>query len=91
MHTSRSFVAGAVGGIVGAALLMLVLFLLGVTDVKKETTVTVTRPGGVRQPRCVLGSGVLTPTQIYDREATGVVEITSRSLQRAADCSARRR
>ena len=37
MHTSRSFVAGAVGGIIGAAVLMLVLFPLGVTDVKKDT------------------------------------------------------
>jgi putative serine protease PepD len=77
MHTSRSFVAGAVGGIVGAALLMLVLFLLGVTDVKKETTVTVTAPAAFASPGASSAAGVLTPTQIYDREATGVVEITS--------------
>jgi S1-C subfamily serine protease len=76
MHTSRSFVAGAIGGIVGAALLILVLFLLGVTDVKKETTVTVTAPAAVASPAAAPGAA-LTPTQIYDREATGVVEITS--------------
>jgi len=44
MHTSRSFVAGVVGGIVGAALLLLVLVLLGVADVKKETTIKVAAP-----------------------------------------------
>ena len=77
MHTSRSFVAGAVGGIVGAALLMLVLFLLGVTGVKKETTVTVTAPAAFASPGSPTGGAALTPTQIYDREATGVVEITS--------------
>ena len=77
MHTSRSFVAGAVGGIVGAALLMLVLFLLGVTDVKKETTVTVTAPAAFASPGATSAARALTPTQIYDREATGVVEITS--------------
>ena len=76
MHTSRSFVAGTIGGIVGAALLILVLFLLGVTDVKKETTVTVTAPAAVASPAAAPGAA-LTPTQIYDREATGVVEITS--------------
>jgi putative serine protease PepD len=74
MHTSRSFVAGAVGGIIGAALLFLVLFLLGVTDVKKETTVTVTAPATFASPSA---TGSLTPEQIYNREATGVVEITS--------------
>ncbi len=77
MHTSRSFVAGAVGGIVGAALLMVVLFLLGVTGVKKETTVTVTAPAAFASPGAPTGGAALTPTQIYDREATGVVEITS--------------
>jgi len=82
MHTSRSFVAGVVGGIVGAALLLLVLVLLGVTDVKKETT---TAPASAASPAAVASPGApaapgaagLTPTQIYDREATGVVEITS--------------
>jgi len=81
MHSSRSFVAGAVGGIVGAALLFLVLFLLGVTDVKKETTVRVTAPAAFVSPGASLGgsssSGALSPTQIYNNEATGVVEITS--------------
>ena len=81
MHGSRSFVAGAVGGIVGAALLFLVLFLLGVTDVKKETTVTVTAPAAFASPGASAGgagsTGALSPEQIYDREATGVVEITS--------------
>src|SRR5271157_3261499 len=77
MHTSRSFVAGAIGGIVGAALLMLVLFLLGVTGVKKETTVTVTAPAAFASPGATSAAGALTPTQIYNREATGVVEITS--------------
>ena len=79
MHTSRSFVAGVVGGIVGAALLLLVLVLLGVTDVKKETTVRVAAPAAVASPGAPAAPGAagLTPTQIYDREATGVVEITS--------------
>ena len=86
MHSSRSVVAGAVGGIIGAALLFLVLFLLGVTDVKKETTVRVTAPAAFASPGASSGgsgsgaassSGALTPSQIYDREATGVVEITS--------------
>jgi S1-C subfamily serine protease len=81
MHNSRSFVTGAVGGIVGAALLFLVLFLLGVTDVKKETTVTVTAPAAFASPGASAGGassgGALSPEQIYDREATGVVEITS--------------
>ena len=81
MHSSRSFVAGAVGGIVGAALLFLVLFLLGVTDVKKETTVRVTAPAAFASPGTSSGGassgGTLSPTQIYDNEATGVVEITS--------------
>jgi S1-C subfamily serine protease len=88
MNTSRSFVAGAIGGIVGAALLILVLVLLGVTDVKKETTVTVTTPAPVAvaspaapaaapSPDAASPGATLTPTQIYDKEATGVVEITS--------------
>jgi S1-C subfamily serine protease len=81
MHSSRSFVAGAVGGIVGAALLFLVLFLLGVTDVKKETTIRVTAPAAFASPGTSAGGAssgaTLSPTQIYDREATGVVEITS--------------
>ncbi len=77
MHGSRSFVAGVVGGIVGAALLFLVLFLLGVTDVKKETTVTVAAPAAFASPGASAAGTALTPTQIYDREATGVVEITS--------------
>jgi S1-C subfamily serine protease len=77
MHTSRSFVAGAIGGVVGAALLILVLFLLGVTGVKKETTVTVTAPAAFASPGASSPGGALTPTQIYDKEATGVVEITS--------------
>ncbi len=81
MHSSRSFLAGAVGGIVGAALLFLVLFLLGVTDVKKETTVTVTAPAAFASPGVAASGaspgGALSPEQIYDREATGVVEITS--------------
>ena len=74
MHSSRSFVAGA-------ALLFLVLFLLGVTDVKKETTVRVTAPAAFASPGTSSGGassgGTLSPTQIYDNEATGVVEITS--------------
>jgi len=79
MHTSRSFVAGVVGGIVGAALLLLVLVLLGVTDVKKETTIRVAAPVAVASPAAPASPAAagLTPTQIYDREATGVVEITS--------------
>jgi S1-C subfamily serine protease len=79
MHTSRSFVAGVVGGIVGAALLLLVLVLLGVTDVKKETIVKVAAPAAIVSPVAPASPGAsgLTPTQIYDREATGVVEITS--------------
>ena len=77
MPSSRSFAAGVIGGIVGAALLMLVLFLLGVTDVKKETTVTVTAPAAFASPGAPSAGRALTPTQIYDREATGVVEITS--------------
>jgi len=75
MHGSRSFVAGAVGGIVGAALLFLVLFLLGVTPVKKVTTIEVSSPTALASPGTT--SAGLTPAQIYDREATGVVEITS--------------
>jgi putative serine protease PepD len=74
MHSSRSFVAGAVGGIIGAALLFLVLFLLGVTDVKKETTVTVAAPATFASPST---GSALTPEQIYNSEATGVVEISS--------------
>jgi len=76
VHGSRSFVAGVVGGIVGAALLILVLFLLGVAPVKKVTTVKVAAPTAVTSP-VAPASTTLTPTQIYDREATGVVEITS--------------
>ena len=90
MHTSRSFVAGAVGGIVGAALLMAVLFLLGVTDVKKETTVRVTAPaafaGSGASSSGTSSGGALSPTQLYNNAATGVVEITSelRSLSSLA-------
>ena len=91
MNTSRSFVAGVIGGVIGAALLMLVLVVLGVTDVTKTVTITPTpvalaspvaspqavptlaaSPGAAPSP-----GATLTPTQIYDREATGVVEITS--------------
>ncbi len=75
MHSSRSLVAGAIGGIVGAALLFLVLFALGVTDVKKETIVTAAAPASFSSP--APSGGSLTPEQIYQREATGVVEITS--------------
>ncbi len=90
MNTSRSFVAGAIGGVVGAALLILVLVVLGVTDVTKTVTVTptpvaVAGPGASPEavptleasPGAASPGATLTPTQIYDREATGVVEITS--------------
>ena len=39
MQVQKGSWRALVGGIVGAAPLFLVLFLLGVTDVKKETTV----------------------------------------------------
>jgi len=77
MHT-RSFVAGAVGGIVGAALLFLVLFLTGVAGTTKETVIN-TAPAAFGSPGAAASasSGALTPEQIYNREATAVVEITS--------------
>ena len=91
MNTSRSFVAGAIGGVIGAALLILVLVVLGVTDVTKTVTITPDSgrgrqsrsPRRRRSPTLAASPGAaspgatLTPTQIYDREATGVVEITS--------------
>ena len=75
---ARSFLVGAIGGIAGAALLFLVLFLLGVTNVTKETVAVTpalfqTPTGGVANA----ASGGLTPAQIYAKEATGVVEIIS--------------
>jgi len=75
VNTWRSFVAGAVGGVIGAALLILVLIVLGVTDVTKTVTITPT-PVAIASP-VASPSATLTPTQIYDKEATGVVEITS--------------
>ena len=75
MHT-RSFVAGVVGGILGAALLFLVLVLTGVTLTTKETVID-TAPAAFGSPGATASSAALTPEQIYNREATGVVEITS--------------
>ncbi len=73
MH-KRSFVAGAVGGIVGAAILFLALFLLGVTDVTKETSVVTPTMFNSATPSTTAG---MTPAQIYAKDATGVVEILS--------------
>jgi len=77
MHT-RSFVAGALGGIIGAALLFLVLFLTGVVGTTKQTVIN-TAPAAFASPGATASAsgGALTPEQIYNREASGVVEITS--------------
>ena len=76
MHT-RSFVAGAVGGIIGAALLVMVLFLTGVVGTTKETVIN-TAPAAFASPGASASTaGALTPEQIYNREASGVAEITS--------------
>ena len=71
----RTFAIGVAGGIVGAGLLVLALFLLGVTEVTRTETVRVTTPT-VYSP----GGGDSTvtggsPTELYNKLANGVVEI----------------
>jgi len=63
---------GLVGGIVGAALVMGLMLAFGVTSVKQQTTEIVeTTPAAYSS-----GTG-LTPEQIYQKYAKGVVEINS--------------
>jgi S1-C subfamily serine protease len=69
----RTFFIGAVGGIVGAGILVLALFLLGATDVTRTETVKVTTPA-VYSPTSSVAGG-LSPTDIYTSQANGVVEI----------------
>jgi S1-C subfamily serine protease len=71
----RTFGIGVAGGVVGAGLLVLALFLLGVTDVTKTETVSATTPA-VYAPDSsgtVAQSG--TPEELYNKYADSVVEI----------------
>ena len=74
----RNFATGVAGGAVGAGLLVLALFLLGVTDVTKTETVKVTTPTVVSgSADGTATSAAMSPAQIYDNYAGGVVEIYS--------------
>ena len=74
---SRQFLLGLAGGLAGTVLVVVLLFALGFLDVKRETVierVTASTPATFTSP----GSGNgLTPAEIYQREATGVVMVIS--------------
>jgi S1-C subfamily serine protease len=69
-----TFVLGVVGGVIGAGVLVLALFLLGVTDVTKTETVKVTTPAAFT-PGSSSSTDAKTPTDLYNQYANGVVEI----------------
>ena len=70
-----TFVLGLVGGVVGAGILVLALFLLGVTDVTKTETVKVTTPTVYSPGGGTSTTEGKTPAELYNEHANGVVEI----------------
>jgi S1-C subfamily serine protease len=74
MSRFRGLAAGLVGGVVGAVLVFVVLLLLGVTHVKKETIIQ--QVEGTSSATYAPQQG-LTPTQIYEKAAPSVVAVIS--------------
>ncbi len=73
MRVVRSRVGLFVCGVFAALLVLVILAVAGVLPVKSEKTVIVRQGAGASMT--ALQSGVLTPQQIYQRDAHGVVEI----------------
>jgi S1-C subfamily serine protease len=72
MHRARTVLLGFAGGLVGAALLLLILAALSVGPFGNEKHETVATVAG--ESVSTSGSG-LTPSQLYQRSSPGVVEI----------------
>jgi S1-C subfamily serine protease len=70
---TRGFFIGLAGGIVGAALVLAIALVSGLTHVTKQTVVQQT--GAATAPITFPAAGGLTPAQLFTRSAPGVVEI----------------
>ena len=73
----RGFLFGLAGGVIGTVLVLVVLFALGFTDIEKKTVierVETSTPLVYNSPGTTAG---LTPEQIYQRSASGVVMVIS--------------
>jgi S1-C subfamily serine protease len=70
-----TFILGVVGGVIGAGILVLALFLAGVTDVTKTETVKVTTPTVYSPDGSSSTTEGETPADLYNKYADGVVEI----------------
>ena len=70
-----TFILGVVGGVIGAGVLVLALFLAGVTDVTKTETVKVTTPTVYSPDGSSSTAEGETPADLYNKYADGVVEI----------------
>jgi S1-C subfamily serine protease len=75
MSRFRGLAAGLVGGVVGAVLVFVVLLLLGVSHVKKETVIQQVEG---TTPATYAPQQGLTPAQIYQKAAPSVVAVISR-------------
>jgi S1-C subfamily serine protease len=72
----RSLLLGLVGGVVGTALVFVVLFLLGFADVGTKTAPTPTPSSTAVATEPGTGQG-LTPAEIYSQSKRGVVMVVS--------------
>jgi S1-C subfamily serine protease len=70
---TRGFFIGLAGGIVGAALVLAIALVSGLTHVTKQTVVQQT--GTATAPITFPAGAGLTPAQLFTRSAPGVVEI----------------
>jgi hypothetical protein len=71
---TRGFLIGLAGGIVGAALVLAVALALGLTHVTKQTVLEQTSQSA---PVTFGPAEGMTPQQIFQKSAPGVVEIKS--------------
>jgi S1-C subfamily serine protease len=81
---SRGFLAGLLGGAVGAALVVLVIALIFDLGEAGQTTVAETRPGPAATHAPAATEG-LTPAQIYEQLASGVVMVLAEFSGAGAD------
>jgi len=76
MTRSKAHAAFFISGIVSAVVILVLLMVFGVLPVKTEhTTVVEQQVAGTSMATTALTSGTLTPAQIYQKYAQGVVEI----------------
>lgn len=72
---SRTFLLGVAGGLVGAVLVVLLLFAFGLLNVKLETVAEPVAPAASTTYETPAPGGGLSPAQIYQRASSGVVMI----------------